>query len=149
MISLYQRLDDAFKQALKGRQAVALSTLRMVKSALRHREVEKKRILTEEEVQGVIVSQAKQRREAIVEYAKAGRPDLASKEEEELNFLLSFLPTQLSPEDLEGEIARMIQEVGAQGPKDLGKVMKTAMTRLAGRAEGKMVQEIVRRLLSS
>jgi uncharacterized protein YqeY len=149
MISLYQRLGEAFKEALKGQQAVALSTLRMLRSAVRHREVEVMRRLTEEEVQAVIVSQAKQRREAIAEYSKAGRPDLAKKEEEELNVLLSFLPQQLTPEELEAEISRIIAEVGAAGPKDLGKVMKSAMARVAGRADGKVVQEIVRRRLSS
>jgi hypothetical protein len=149
MISLYQRLEEAFKQALKGRQAVALSTLRMLRSAIRHREVEVKRRLTEDEVQAVIVSQVKQRREAMAEYTKAGRPDLAQKEEEELKFLLSFLPPQLTPEELEAEIGQIIAEVGASSPKDLGKVMKNAMARMAGRADGKVIQEIVRRRLSS
>ncbi len=149
MISLYQRLEEAFKQALKGQQAVALSTLRMLRTAIRHREVEVKRRLTEDEVQAVIVSQGKQRREAMAEYQKAGRPDLAQKEEEELNILLSFLPPQLTPEELEAEIGQIIAEVGASSPKDLGKVMKNAMARMAGRADGKVIQEIVRRRLSS
>lgn len=149
MTSLYQRLDQAFKEALKGQQAVALSTLRMLRSAIRHREVEVKRRLTEEELKAVVASQAKQRREAMGEYAKAGRPDLAEKEEEELSILLSFLPPQLSMEECEAEVSRIIQEVGASGLKDLGKVMKSAMARLAGRADGKVVQEITRRRLSS
>ncbi len=149
MISLYQRLDDAFKGAMKGQQAVALSTLRMLRSALRHREVELKRKLTEDEVQSVIAGQAKQRREAMAEYHKAGRTDLAHKEEEELSILLSFLPSQLTQEELESEISRIIAEVGASGPKDLGKVMKSIMARVAGRADGKVVQEMVRRRLTS
>ncbi|MBW1990868.1 MAG: GatB/YqeY domain-containing protein [Deltaproteobacteria bacterium] len=149
MSSLIEQLDQAFKEAMKSRQEVALSTLRMLRTALRHKEVELKRQLKEEEVQAVIGTQVKRRREAIAEYTKAGRPDLARKEEEELSVLLSFLPPQLSPEELEEEIARVIAEVGAQGPKDLGKVMKTAMSRLAGRADGRAVQEIVRRRLSA
>ena len=149
MTSLTQRLDQAFKEALKERQAVALSTLRMLKTAIRHREVDLRRQVTEEELQSVINTQAKQRREAISEYTKARRPDLASKEEEELSILLSFLPPQLSPEEVEAEVSRVIQEVGAASPKDLGKVMKSAMAALAGRADGKVVQEIVRRLLGS
>jgi hypothetical protein len=149
MTSLSQRLDQAFKEALKERQAVALSTLRMLKSAIRHREVDLKRQVTEAELQAVINSQVKQRREASSEYTKAGRPDLASKEEEELSFLLSFLPPQLSQEEVEAEVSRIIQEVGAASPKDLGKVMKSAMASLAGRADGKVVQEIVRRRLGS
>ncbi|MDD2902938.1 MAG: GatB/YqeY domain-containing protein [Syntrophales bacterium] len=149
MTSLSQRLDQAFKEALRGKQAVALSTLRMLKTAVRHREVELKRQVTEEELLVLINTQAKQRREAIIEYGKAGRPDLANKEEEELSFLLSFLPPQLSQEELEEVVSRIIQEAGAAGPKDLGKVMKSAMAQLQGRADGKVVQEIVRRRLGS
>jgi uncharacterized protein YqeY len=149
MTSLSQRVEEAFKEALKGKQAVALSTLRMLKTAIRHREVDLKRPVTEEELQAVINTQVKQRREAIHEYTKAGRPDLAHKEEEELSILLSFLPPQLSPEEVEAVVARIIQEVGATGPKDLGKVMKSAMASLSGRADGKVVQEIVRRRLGS
>lgn len=149
MTSLYQRLDQAFKEAIKGQQPVAMSTLRMLKSAIRYREVEMKRQLTEEELLATVATQVKQRREAIGEYTKAGRPDLAKKEEEELSILLSFLPVQLSREEVDAEMARIIQEVEATGPQDLGKVMKRAMARLAGRADGKLVQEIARQRLSS
>lgn len=149
MSSLTERLNQAFKEALKGRQEVALSTLRMLRTAIRHKEVELKRQLTETDIQAVIGTQAKQRREAIDEYTKAARPDLAQKEEEELSVLLSFLPPQLSPEELERDITHIIAEAGAAGPKDLGKVMKIAMTRFAGRADGKVVQEIVKRRLSA
>jgi len=147
--SLSQRLEQAFKDALRGKQAVALSTLRMVKSAIRYREVEVKRQLTEDELQAVINTQVKQRREAISEYTKARRPDLANNEEEELSILLSFLPPQLSEQEVEAEVSRIVEEVGACSPKDLGKVMKSAMAQLAGRADGKVVQEVVRRRLSS
>ncbi len=149
MTSLTQRLDQAFKEALKERKAVALSTLRMLKTAIRHREVDLKRQVTEAELQAVINTQVKQRREAISEYTKAGRPDLASKEEEELSVLLSFLPPQLTPEEVEAEVFRIIQELGATSSKELGKVMKSAMASLSGRADGKVVQEIVRRRLGS
>lgn len=149
MTSLQHRLDQAFKEAIKGQQAVAASTLRMLKTAIRYREVDLKRTLTEDELQATIATQAKQRREAMGEYTKAGRPDLAKKEEEELSFLLSFLPPQLSLAECEAEVSRVIQEVGASGPQDLGKVMKNVMARLAGRAEGKVIQEIARQRLSS
>lgn len=148
MSSLTERLNQAFKEALKSREEVTLSTLRMLRTAIRNKEVELRHKLTDEEIQAVIGTQVKQRREAMAEYTKAGRPDLARKEEEELNVLLSFLPPQLSPEELEKEVTRIIAEVGAVGPKDLGKVMKTAMARFAGRADGKVVQEIVKRKLS-
>jgi len=148
-MSLYQQLDQAFKAALKGQQPVAASTLRMLKSAIRYREVELRRSLTEDELLAVVATQAKQRREAVAEFSKGGRPDLVKKEEEELSILLSFLPKQLSVEELETEVSGIIGELGAAGPKDLGKVMKTAMARLAGRADGKVIQEIARRRLSS
>ncbi len=149
MTALGERLDQAFKEAIAAKQALALSTLRLLKSAIRYREVELRRPLTEAELQATINTQAKQRREAIAEYVKGGRPDLAQKEEEELSILLSFLPPQLTPDEIEAEVSRIIQELGATGPKDLGKVMKSAMACLAGRADGKLVQEIARQRLGT
>ncbi len=149
MTSLYQRLDQAFKEAIKNQQPVTAATLRLLKSAIHYREVDARRQLTEAELQAIINTQVKQRREAMAEYAKAGRPELARKEEEELGVLLSFLPPQLTQEELEAEVARVIAEMGASSPKDLGKVMKGAMARLAGRADGKVIQEIVRQRLGS
>src|SRR5512135_1093150 len=107
-MSLSQQLDQALKTALKSQQPVAASTLRMLKSAIRYREVELKRSLSEDELLSVVATQAKQRREAIAEYSKAGRPDLAKKEEEELGVLLSFLPKQLSNAECEAEVSRII-----------------------------------------
>ena len=148
-MSLYQQLDQALKAALKSQQPVAASTLRMLKSAIRYREVELKRSLSEDELLAVVATQAKQRREAVTEYDKAGRPDLAKKEEEELSILLSFLPQQLTSAACEAEVSGIIAELGASGPKDLGRVMKAVMARLAGRADGKVIQEMARRRLSS
>jgi uncharacterized protein YqeY len=149
MISLYERLDQAFKEAIKNQQPVATSTLRLLKSAIRYREVDVRRPLTEAELQATINTQVKQRREAVAEYTKAGRPELAKQEEEELSVLLSFLPPQLSPEEMAAEVAAVIAEMGATGPNDLGKVMKNAMARLAGRADGKVIREIAQQRLGS
>src|SRR3974377_2350 len=149
MIPLNERLDQAFKEAIKGQQQTVLSTLRMLKSAVRHKEVEVKHSLSETELLVVINSQAKQRRDSITEFTKAGRQDLASKEEEELSVLLSFLPAQLKPEEVEAQVVRLITQGGASSPQDLGKVMKTAMAELAGKTDGKVVQEIVRRRLGA
>ncbi len=148
-MSLYQRLDQAFKEAIKNQQPVATSTLRLLKSAIRYREVDAKRPLTEAELQATVNTQVKQRREAMAEYLKAGRPELAKQEEEELSVLLSFLPPQLSPEEMAAEVAAVIDELGATGPNDLGKVMKNAMARLAGRADGKVIREIAQQRLGS
>jgi uncharacterized protein len=149
MTTLYARLDQAFREAIKNQQPVTAATLRLVKSAIRYREVDARRQLTEVEIQAVINTQVKQRREAMAEYTKAGRPELAQKEEEELSVLLSFLPPQLSRAELDGEIDSVIHELGANGPKDFGKVMKNAMARLTGRADGKVIQEIVRQRLGA
>ena len=148
-MSLYQRLDQAFKEAIKNQQPVATSTLRLLKSAIRYREVDVRRPLTEAELQATLNTQVKQRREAMAEYLKAGRPELARQEEEELSVLLSFLPPQLSPEEMAAEVAAVIAELGATGPNDLGKVMKNAMARLAGRADGKVIREIAQQRLGS
>ncbi len=148
-MSLYQRLDQALKEAIKNQQPVATSTLRLLKSAIRYREVDVRRPLTEAELQATINTQAKQRREAIAEYTKAGRPELAKQEEEELSVLLSFLPPQLSPEEMAAAVDAVIAELGATGPNDLGKVMKNAMARLAGRADGKVIREIAQQRLGS
>ena len=148
-MSLYQRLDQAFKEAIKNQQPVATSTLRLLKSAIRYREVDVRRPLTEAELQATLNTQVKQRREAMAEYLKAGRPELAKREEEELSVLLSFLPPQLSPEEMAAEVAAVIDELGATGPNDLGKVMKNAMARLAGRADGKVIREIAQQRLGS
>ena len=148
-MSLYQRLDQALKEAIKNQQPVATSTLRLLKSAIRYREVDVRRPLTEAELQATVNTQVKQRREAMAEYTKAGRPELAKREEEELSVLLSFLPPQLSPEAMAAEVAAVIAELGATGPNDLGKVMKSAMARLAGRADGKVIREIALQRLGS
>jgi uncharacterized protein YqeY len=148
-MSLYQRLDQALKEAIKNQQPVATSTLRLLKSAIRYREVDVRRPLTEAELQATINTQAKQRREAIAEYTKAGRPELARQEEEELSVLLSFLPPQLSPEEMAAAVNAVIAELGATGPNDLGKVMKNAMARLAGRADGKVIRDIAQQRLGS
>ncbi|MCK9377187.1 MAG: GatB/YqeY domain-containing protein [Syntrophobacterales bacterium] len=149
MTTLSKRLDQVFKEAIKTQQPVTTSTLRMLKSAVRYREVDLKRQLTEPELVAIISTQAKQRREAMAEYTKAGRPELAKKEEEELSVLLSFLPPQLSRAEMQAEVDRVIAELGATGPKDMGKVMKGAMARLQGRADGKEIQEIARQRLGS
>ena len=148
-MSLYQRLDQALKEAIKNQQPVATSTLRMLKSAIRYREVDVRRPLTEAELQATINTQVKQRREAVAEFTKAGRPELAKQEEEELSVLLSFLPPQLSPEEMAAAVDAVIGELGATGPNDLGKVMKNAMARLAGRADGKVIREIAQQRLGS
>ncbi len=99
-MSLLDEIDHCFKTALKNQERLKLSTLRLLKTALKNREVQERRSLTEAEVVAVITSQVKQRRDSIAEFTRAGRSDLAQQEEEELQFLLSFLPQQLSAEEI-------------------------------------------------
>ncbi len=146
-MGLYEKIDTALKDALKAQESLKLSTMRMLRAALKNREVQEKRKLSDAEIISVISTQVKQRREAIGEYQKAGRFDLAKKEEEELTFLLIFLPAQLSETELTTEIAAIIEAVGASGPQDLGKVMKAAMQKLTGKAEGKVINTLVRQQL--
>ena len=147
-MSLLDDIDHCFKTALKNQDRLELSTLRLLKTALKNRQVQEKRSLTEAEVVGVITSQVKQRRDSVEEFKRAGRSDLAQQEEEELRFLLSFLPQQLAPEEIRRQLQEIISELQASGPGDLGRVMKAAMVRLAGRADGKVVNVVARELLT-
>jgi len=147
-MSLLNDIDHCFKTALKNQNRLELSTLRLLKTALKNREVQERRMLTEAEVVGVITGQVKQRRDSIEEFKRAGRNDLAQQEEEELRFLLSFLPQQLSTAEIRRELKQIISEIQAVGPGDLGRLMKTAMPRMAGRADGKTINVLAKELLS-
>ncbi len=147
--NLIQRIDQDLKQAMREKDEVAKLALRSVKTAITQARKAGKaeHELSEEEVLRVISKQAKQRRDAIAEYEKAGRMDLAEKERAELAVLERYLPQPLSEEELEQIVREVIAEVGATSMRDMGKVMPVAMKRVAGRADGKAVNQIVRRLL--
>jgi hypothetical protein len=125
-----------------------LAPLRMAKAALMNREVEKGRPLDDTESQQVIASLIKQRRDSIEQFTKGGRGDLAAREAAEITALESYLPPPMAADDLEREIDAAIAETGAAAPKDMGKVMKALMGRLAGRAvDGRAVSDLVRKRL--
>lgn len=132
------------KAAMKAREKNRVDVLRLLKARIKNLEIDKGRALTGEEEIQVLQSAAKKRKEAIDLYEKGNRPELAEKEREELAVIQSYLPEQLSREDVEREIVLIVEETGASSMKDLGKVMKEAMARLKGKADGKLVQEIVR-----
>ena len=125
-----------------------MNTLRMLRAAMKNREVELRAELKDAEIVRVIGSQIKQRKESIRQYEVGGRMDLAKKEEEELEILMSFMPEQISEEAVNRVVIEIIEELGAKNMKDMGMVMKAAMARLAGSADGKMVNDIVRKELS-
>lgn len=146
-MSLRERLGEELKRAMKARDEVALSAVRLVRSSIKNREIEVRHELDEQEIVEVISSLAKQRRESIRLFGEAGRTDLVEKEEKELALLLEFLPQQLTRDELETLVARVIAESGAQGLRDMGKVMKSLMPHVTGRADGSLVSAIVKERL--
>ena len=147
-MSLKDKLAEEMKGAMKSQDKVRLSTIRMLISAVKYKEIDLGKALTDDEVIETVTSSVKQRRDSIEQFKSAGRNDLVEKEEAELKILQGFLPKQLSIEEVEAEIDRTVTEAGASGMKDLGKVMKLLMPKVAGRADGKMVSDKVRERLS-
>jgi uncharacterized protein YqeY len=136
--------------AMKARDASRLSALRMLKAAIMNKGVEKGRDLDDTEVLQVVASLVKQRRDSIEQFAQAGRTDLVEKETGELTVLQAYLPPSATPEQINAAVAEAIAETGATSAKDMGKVMKAVMPKLAGKnADGKVVNEAVRRTLGS
>jgi len=147
-MSMNDQVGADIAAAMKARDASRLSALRMLKAAVMNKGVEKGRDLDDAEVLQVIASLAKQRRDSIEQFAKAGRTDLVEKETAELNILQAYLPAGATPEEINAAVAEAIAETGASSPKDMGKVMKAIMPKLAGKnADGKAVNEAVRRTL--
>lgn len=146
-MELRERLTDRMKDAMKARDELRLSVIRMIRSAVKNRDIELKRELNEQEIVEVIATLGKQRRESIRLFKDAGRQDLVEKEEKELDILLGFLPQQLSREEVAVLVEKIIAECGAQGSKDMGRVMKALSPHVAGRADGKTVSDMVREKL--
>jgi uncharacterized protein YqeY len=145
---LREKLVDEMKAAMKARDEVRLSAIRMVRASVKNREIDLGKELDDREVTEVISTLAKQRRESIKLFQEAGRSDLVDKEERELSILLGFLPRQLDRDEISEIVAKAVAESGALGPGDMGKVMKIVMPQVSGRADGKLVNEIVREKLS-
>ena len=134
---------------MKKHDAVRLSTLRMLKAALMNREIERGHTLDDGESLQVVASLVKQRKDSIEQFTQGGRPELADKEQAEIHILETYLPAAAEPAAVEQAVADAIQETGAASPKDMGRVMKAVMTRLAGQTiDGKAVNELVRRKLA-
>ncbi|MBW1980935.1 MAG: GatB/YqeY domain-containing protein [Deltaproteobacteria bacterium] len=148
-MTLQSDIAAALKDAMRAKDKRATSSLRLLLTAMKRREKELRRPLEDKEIVKVIATQIKQRREAIEQYRLAERQDLAAVEEEELTILSRFMPEQLSEEELARELDEIIAHVGATGPKDMGKVMKAAMAKLAGRADGARVNALVKSKLTA
>jgi uncharacterized protein len=148
MMTLTERITHDIADAMKAREPVKLSALRMAKAALMNGEVSKGRALEEGEAQQVLASLIKQRRDSIEQFGSAGRTDLVAKETAELHVLEQYAPPAVSAADLEQAIDAAIVETGASSPKDMGRVMKAVISALAGKTvDGKAVNEMVRNKL--
>ena len=127
---------------------IRLSAIRMIKAGVHNREIDLKRKMTDSEFLQMLSSMVKQRKDSIDQFHKGGREDLVEKEEAELKVIQQFMPVQMSEEEIDAEIRKSIQEVGAVSIKDMGKVMKVLMPKLTGKADGKMVGDKVKERLS-
>ena len=150
MTLLREKVNADLTAAMKAKDAGRLSALRMLKAAIMNKGVEKGRDLDDAEVLQVVSSLVKQRRDSIEQFTKAGRTDLVEKETGEIAVLEHYLPPAATADEIEAAVKAAIAETGAASPKDMGKVMKAVMPKLAGKnADGKAVNEIVRRTLGA
>ena len=124
-------------------------TIRLLLAAIKQVEVDEKKSLDDAGVQNVLTKQAKQRRESIIDYERAGRSDIADREKEELLIIESYLPQMMSREEITEIATKTISELGAEGPQDTGRVMGSLMPQMKGKADGRMVSEVVRELLQN
>jgi uncharacterized protein YqeY len=148
-LAFVEQVSASIADAMKKHDAVRLSTLRMLKAALMNREIERGHTLDEGESLQVVASLVKQRKDSIEQFTQGGRPELADKEQAEIHILETYLPAAAEPAAVEQAVVDAIQETGATSPKDMGRVMKAVMTRLAGQTiDGKAVNELVRRKLA-
>lgn len=146
-MSLKERIDADYKAAMKVRDTVKVSVLRLLRSAIHNAEIDRQRALTDDEILGVIQSEIRKRRESIEAFQQGGRVDLAEREQVELAILEAYLPQPLSRAELEALVRETIREVGALSVRDMGKVMAVLMPKVRGRADGREVNELVRQLL--
>jgi uncharacterized protein YqeY len=146
-MTLQTRIESAMRDAMRARDQRRTSTLRMAMAAAKNRQIELGRELTDEDMIEVLGKQAKQRRESIEQFRAGGREEMAANEEAEAAILAEFLPEQLSEAELVQMVDEAVAAAGASGPGDMGRVMGALMPRTKGRADGKLVSDLVRRRL--
>ncbi|GEN33237.1 MULTISPECIES: GatB/YqeY domain-containing protein [Aneurinibacillus] len=145
---LVDRLTNDMKQAMKDKDKLKLSVIRMVKSSIKNEEINNGKELSDDEVLTVLTRELKQRRDSLQEFEKAGREDLAASARDEINVLMGYMPEQLSEEEIRTLVSEVIQQTGASSKKDMGKVMGALMPKVKGRADGALVNKIVQESLS-
>ena len=147
-MDLIDQLNEEMKAAMKSGEKRKLETFRSLKSALRDKEIEKRDSLSDEEQLQVLASAAKRRRESIESYQEGGRDDLVAEEQAELEIIEAYLPKQLTEAEIRELVDKVIADTGANTMQDMGKVMGTIMPQVRGKADGSMIQQIVREQLS-
>ncbi|WP_242346476.1 GatB/YqeY domain-containing protein [Anaeromyxobacter terrae] len=148
-MALKETLDADMKAAMREKDAPKLSVIRMLKSAIKYREIEVMKPLDDAGVLAVIATEIKRRRDSVEQYRAGNRADLADKEEAEILVLQAYLPAQLGEDELRAKVDAAIAKTGAQGPKDMGAVMKALLPEVQGRAEGKAVSDMVKARLAA
>jgi len=147
-MALKERLDQDMKVAMREKAQLRLGTIRMLKSAIKYREIELMKPLDDAGIEGVVSTEIKRRRDSVEQYKAGNRMDLADKEAAEIVILQAYLPQQLTEAEVRAKVEEAVKKVGAQGPKDMGAVMKALLPEVQGRAEGKLVSELVKARLS-
>ena len=147
-MGLEERLVEEMKQAMKSNEKLRLSTIRMIRTSVKNKEIEVRKKLEDEEILRVIQGMLRRSEESVEQFRAGGRMDLVEKETQEMEILKSFLPKSLSQEEILKVIDETIQENQASSLKDLGKVMKSVMSKLAGKADGKLINQLVKERLS-
>ena len=147
-MSLEERLVEEMKQAMKSNDKLRLSTIRMIRSASKNKEIELRKKLEDEDVVKVIQVMVRKGEESVEQFQTGGRMDLVEKEKKEIEILKSFLPQPLSQEEILKIIDQSIQETQASSLKDIGKVMKSVMPKIGGKADGKLINQLVKDRLS-
>ncbi len=146
-MGLGEQLEADLRQALRAGDAVRVSTIRLTRAAIKNAEIEKQRPLTDEEIQDILLGEVRRRREAIEAFERGGRDDLSRKEALEMAILTQYLPAPLSEEELRRIIAEVVTELSAASPADTGRVMAAVMPKVRRRAEGAVVNRLVRQAL--
>lgn len=146
-MSLKEKLAEDLKQAMKNKNQLLKNVITMIRADIKQAEVDKRIELNDNDIIDVISKQAKQRRDALDEFEKGGRNDLMEETQEEINILLTYLPEQLSEEEIVKIVGETITEIGASSIKEMGKVMAAVLPKVKGRADGKLVNEVVKRHL--
>jgi len=147
-MSLEERLVEEMKQAMKANDKTRLSTIRMIRTAVKNKEIDLRNKLDDDEILRVIQGMVRKSEESVEQFKAGGRMDLVEKETKEIEILRSYLPQALSQEDVIRIIDESIQETQASSLKDLGKVMKSVMPKLTGKADGKLINQLVKERLS-